>query len=234
MIITSSAQGIDYNELATLKELARLGAMETATDVTTGELADRLDISPQTISRRLHNLEEMKMITRTTRPDGQSVFVENEGVEALELEYQEYQDLFADRSALSLSGTVADGVGEGQHFVSLSGYHEQFVERLGYEPYPGTFNVHLTADSARKRTRLDRIDGIEIEGWEEDDRSYGGATAYPVRVETPTGERYERCHLLVPDRTHHGADELEVLAPDKLREALSVTEGEEVTVDVLR
>lgn len=234
MIITSSPKGIDYNELATLKELATMGALREETEVTTGELADRLDVSPQTISRRLRELEEMDTISRNRRPDGQTVFIKNDGVTALEDEYEEYRRLFTDRSTLELTGVVTTGVGEGEHFVSLPGYAEQFVERLGYEPYPGTFNLHLDERSARKRTRLERLDGVEIEAWESEDRTYGAAVAYPATLENTDGEAYQRAHVLVPERTHHGSEQLELIAPDRLRAALDVDDDAEVNVRVVR
>lgn len=234
MIITSSPSEIDYNELATLKELARMGAMDGETDVTTNELSGRLDISAQTISRRLRNLEQMKMISREARPDGQTVFVENPGVTALEQEYEEYKQLFEATGELELVGRVSEGVGEGEHFVSLPGYHEQFVDRLGYEPFPGTLNLHLDDHSVKMRTRLEAVEGISIDEWEEDGRTYGAATAYPARLETETEDVYREAHVLVPERTHHGDEQLEIIAPDELRDELDLDDDEVITVRVLR
>ena len=38
---------------------------------------------------------------------------------------------------------IVSGMGEGAYYMSLKGYRNQFIEKLGYEPYPGTLNVKL-------------------------------------------------------------------------------------------
>ncbi|OYR89260.1 hypothetical protein DJ71_04440, partial [Halorubrum sp. E3] len=46
------------------------------------------------------------------------------------------------------------------------------------------------------------------------------------------GERYEAVHAIVPDRTHHDDDQLELIAPDRLRDALDLADGDAVEVRV--
>jgi len=223
---------VGYDELATLKLVALAGALEGQTTVTCSDLAERLDASNQTASRRLQRLEDANYLTRELSGEGQRIALTDDGKRALQREYVEYRRLFEGNNDVTLHGTVTSGMGEGRHYISLSGYMEQFRDRLGYEPFPGTLNVDLSDESVRKRARMDSIDPVEIDGWETDDRTYGPAYCWPATVETPVGDRYEGTHVIAPERTHHGDDQLELIAPEKLRETLELEDGDELSIYV--
>ena len=218
-------------EVTTLKHLALAGGLEGEEKLSCAALADRLDASTQTASRRLQRLEENDCITREIVGDGQWIEILETGEQLLQAEYASYRRIFERDLVVELTGTVTSGMGEGRHYITLSGYMEQFREKLGYEPYPGTLNVDLTEDSIRSRARLDAIEPITIEGWESEDRTYGPAYCYPAAIETD-GMRYEELHVITPERTHHGDDHLELIAPDELREELDLADETEVTVFV--
>jgi riboflavin kinase len=218
-------------EVATLRELALEGAL-AGTTVTCAGLADRLDASNQTASRRLQRLEEAGLIEREVLSDGQRVELTADGEARLRREYADYRRIFeGEEAGVSLHGAVTAGMGEGRHYISLPGYMEQFVERLGYEPFAGTLNVELDEESVRERGRMDALDPVRIDGWEDDERTYGPAFCWPASLEAEAG-RYESVHVIAPERTHHGDDQLEVIAPDRLRDALDLDDGEVVTVHV--
>ena len=219
------------DQVETLRELALLGAMEGETKLSCSGLAERLDVSTQTASRRLQNLEQQEFIDRDVVGDGQWVVLSDRGARRLEQEYEAYRHIFEDPPAVELTGSVTSGMGEGKHYISLPGYMEQFREKLGYEPFPGTLNIDLNETSIRERPRLDALEPVTIEGWEDEDRTYGPAYCYRVQLVTPAGE-YEQAHLIAPERTHHGDDNLEVIAPEELRAVLELTDGTEVTVRV--
>ena len=44
--------------------------------------------------------------------------------------------------------------------------------------------------------------------------------------------RYERAHVIAPERTHHGEDQLEVIAPDRLRDEMDLEDDDELTIHV--
>jgi len=231
---------VGYDELATLKLLALDGGFDGGSKTSCSVLADRLDASNQTASRRLQTLGDAGLIERERVTDGQWVQITADGERALRREYAEYRRLFESSTAISLSGTVTAGMGEGRHYISLPGYMAQFAERLGYEPFPGTLNVALDAESVRTRAGLGALRPIHIDGWEDDDRTYGPAVCYPATVvpdaANPTGEtrskRYENAHVIAPERTHHDEDQLELIAPDKLRDELALADGDDLTVRV--
>lgn len=228
--MTETQRALGADGLATLKHLALVGALGGEAKLSCSALAARLDASTQTASRRLQALDDGGYIDRDIVSDGQWVQVTTDGKHRLQAEYTDYRRLFEYDTTVELSGAVTSGMGEGRHYITLSGYAEQFVEKLGYEPFPGTLNIDLTKKSVRARSRLGTIDPVTIDGWENDERTYGPAYCYPATV--LAGESYEPAHVITPERTHHGDDHLEIIAPDRLREALSIEDGDEVTVRV--
>ncbi|SFR89531.1 CTP-dependent riboflavin kinase [Halomicrobium zhouii] len=229
--MATTSRAVGYDELATLKLLALDGALEGREKASCADIADRLDASNQTASRRLQRLEEADLIERDIVSDGQQIAITEVGEAALQREYADYQRIFDRGVGVDLGGIVTSGMGEGRHYITLPGYMEQFVEKLGYEPFAGTLNVDLLDESVRKRARMSAFDPITIEGWEDEERTYGPAYCYPASVVGGDGE-YEPAHVIAPERTHHGEDQLEVIAPEKLREVLDLADGDEVTVHV--
>ena len=229
--MSRTAERVGYDELATLKLVALDGALDGRTAVTCAALADRLDASTQTASRRLQRLEQGEYIERERVSDGQWIEVTRAGEQRLQAEYESYRRIFEQAETVELTGIVTSGMGEGRHYITLSGYMEQFREKLGYEPFAGTLNVDLTDESVRSRARLDALDPITIDGWEGEERTYGPAYCYPASLSTG-GETYERAHVIAPERTHHGDDHLELIAPDELRAQLPLSDETEVTIAV--
>jgi len=229
-VTTESAIG--HDELAVLKLLALDGGLDGDIKLSCSHLAARLDASNQTASRRLQRLETASLIDRETVSDGQWVAITEAGEQALHAEYEEYRRIFETDSEIELAGTVTSGMGEGRHYISLPGYQRQFDERLGYEPFPGTLNIELEQESIRRRTAIASLEPVPIDGWEDDERTYGPAVCHPATVETESGDRYTGAHIIAPERTHHDEDQLEVIAPEKLRTELDLDDGDRVTVFV--
>jgi riboflavin kinase len=227
----SGTREVGFDELAVLKLLALDGARRGEVKVSCGDLAGRLDASNQTASRRLQALEDADYVTRDLVSDGQWVAITEAGERTLEREYEDYRRIFDDPGELDLAGAVTSGMGEGRHYISLPGYNRQFNEKLGYDPYPGTLNVDLTKESQRARAAMQAMDGVPIDGWEDEERTYGSATCYPCTVAADDGE-FDTAHVIVPDRTHHDESQLELIAPEKLRDELGLLDGDEVTIRV--
>ncbi|VTT87019.1 DNA-binding HTH domain in riboflavin kinase / CTP-dependent archaeal riboflavin kinase [Halorubrum sp. DM2] len=227
---TDANTDVDPAALAALKHVGLVGGL-SETKVSCAALGDRLDASTQTASRRLQTLESAGYVERDVVSDGQWVRVTDAGEAALRAEYADYRRLFESDVELALRGAITGGMGEGRHYITLPGYAEQFRERLGYDPFPGTLNVNLTEESVRRRGEMAGIDAVPIDAWEGEDRTYGAATCYGVTL-VAGDERYEEVHAIVPDRTHHDDDQLELIAPDRLRDALDLEDGDAVEVRV--
>lgn len=233
-------------ELATLTvDPAEVAALRAVATLELGDERQRLDepvklscealggaigASAQTASRRLRELEDAGLVTRDPVGDGQWVTVTDDGVSLLRSEYESYRQLFEAPSIVEFVGHVTSGMGEGRHYITLDGYMTQFVERLGYEPFPGTLNLVLTDQSVRRRSRLEPVPSIPIDGWEDEQRTYGPATCYPAVVEGPHGELVREAHIIEPVRTHHDDDNLEVIAPVRIRDALEIEDDDRLLV----
>lgn len=223
---------IGADAVVTLRRIALDGGLAGETKLSCSGLAGDLDVSTQTASRRLQHLEEAGLIERETVGDGQWVSITDAGERALRREYESYRRVFEEPEVIELRGAVTSGMGEGRHYISLSGYMAQFRERLGYEPFPGTLNLDLDTESVRTRMGLSGFEPIPIDGWEDEERTYGPAVCYPASVTTTDGDAYDETHVIAPERTHHDEDQLELIAPVKLRDELNLADGNVLMVSV--
>ncbi|MFW5896333.1 MAG: DUF120 domain-containing protein [archaeon] len=224
---------VGADEVRALKRLALDGGLAGEVKLSCSAFADEIGTSTQTASRRLQRLESAGLIDRETVSDGQWIELTGDGEHVLRREYEDYRTVFEGPRTIELVGTISRGMGEGQHYISLSGYMEQFREKLGYEPFPGTLNVTMNEESVRRRAALRGFDSVHVEGWTGEDRTYGPASCYRATIEGPDGDCcYEDAHVIAPDRTHYDEDRLELIAPDRLRDVLDLEDGDRVRVYV--
>ncbi len=214
------------DSLEVLKHLGARGGLDTRVKVSCSDLAETLDTSDQTVSRRLQSLENSDAVEREIVADGQWITITEDGETVLRKEYESYRRIFEETTKLELTGEIVSGMGEGSYYIGLEGYQRQFRDRLGYEPFEGTLNVELTEESTRRRSALDDNEGILIEEWENEERTFGAATCYPASIEG------QEAHVIYPHRTHYPDDMLEVIAPVKLFDELDLEHGDDVTVEV--
>ena len=208
-------------EVETLKRLALLGAMKKDVNLSSSTFASLIGSSPQTASRRLLALEEEGYIERIVSNEGQQVRITEEGVLRLKADYRDYQRIFEDLHAERIRGRVAAGLGEGQYYISREGYRRQFSEKLGFDPSPGTLNLKLDEPFG-----LDESDpkSVRIEGFEDEGRTFGACRCRPVKINGIKGA------IVRPERTSYPATLLELIAPENLRVALALSDGDEVEV----
>lgn len=208
-----------------LKEIASLGALHSFIDVSTSELAKILGSSQQTASRRILELEQSGYIRREMGVRRQLVRLTEEGVNVLAREFAAYQKLFEKPDRVKVHGRVASGLGEGRYYLGQAGYVDQFREKLGFTPYPGTLNLEIEGPETNKLRLLKSTPMIRIEGFEAENRTFGAVDAWRARV-GPL-----ECAVILPQRTHH-VRTLEVVAAQYLREALGVKDGDGLDVEV--
>jgi len=218
--------------IRTLRELARLGALTTPFRLSSGELADRLDLSQQTASRQLQELEREGLIQRSLTAKGQVVNLSSRGRGLLEAEYFIYRDLFEAPPRLLIEGRVETGLGEGSYYITLPGYTTQFKEILGFSPFPGTLNLRPGGSMRPYVEQLRATSGTKIDGFTAEGRSFGGATCHLTTLfrsdipdETAMGA------VIIPHRTHYRRV-IEIISPSFLREKLNIQDGDRVTMEV--
>jgi riboflavin kinase len=128
-----------------------------------------------------------------------------------------------------LEGVVFTGLGEGAYYISKERYRKQFIEKLGFEPYPGTLNLKLTTDyDVKTRSELEAYPAVEIEGFKNEDRTFGPVKCYPVTIDNKV-----KGALILALRSHYDTSVIEIIAPVFLRKHLKLKDGYKVKVEVL-
>jgi riboflavin kinase len=129
-------------------------------------------------------------------------------------------------SRLDIEGTLVRGLGEGSFYMSLPGYRRQIKERLGFDPFPGTLNIRLDEGQKWKRQRLLEGEPVIIPGFRDRDRTYGDLFAFRCALGGREGA------IIVPLRTHHGPDILEIISSFNAKKELRKKDGERIKVVV--
>ena len=129
--------------LQTLKEIALLGGIRSKIEISSFELSKQLKASQQTASRYLLELDDKGFITRELGIKKRIVLITDLGVEALQDEYSQYQQVFELETKVRFKGKLTSGMGEGKYYTEQSGYVNQFKNKLGFAPYPGTLNIEI-------------------------------------------------------------------------------------------
>ncbi|MHA1311339.1 MAG: DUF120 domain-containing protein [Candidatus Helarchaeota archaeon] len=226
------------DHLIALIELAKLGAYDEKIKVSTRDLGSLLNISQQTASQRLIELEKLELIVRDPYGKYRIVQITNKGKKIIKKMYKTLKMVVETKTPKlpidfpdKIKGIVYTGLGEGAYYISLDGYANQFIEKLNFKPYPGTLNLKLNSlIELRKRRILEQSDfpKIRINGFKDGKRTFGPVDALKVLI---NGKIIGA--LLFIQRTHHGAPILEIIAPTFLREKLGLKDGDEVELEIL-
>ena len=219
-----------WRHLYTLIKLAEIGAHKRTTKISTEYLAEKLGISQQTASRYLIELERNGWIQRTITPEGSLIKASAKGEKELHELYSRLRFLIetAYPPSITLEGVVFTGLGEGAYYISKEHYKKQFTEKLGFNPYPGTLNIKLTTDyDLKTRTELDAYPAIEIQGFKNENRTFGVVKCYPATI----GNKIKGA-LIFALRSHYDSSVLEVIAPVCIRKRLSLRDGQKVKIEV--
>jgi len=193
------------------------------------EVARDTGMSQQSISRLLRTLEDRGLITRIVKGRGEYVEVTGEGLRMVEEMAGLVLGLLKEeKNIMVLEGVVVSGLGEGRYYISLPYYSGMIQKLLGFKPYPGTLNVRLTGDSVWKRRQLNAYRSLYIPGFRDEKRVYGGAWLFKAKI-----NGYEPAGIVIPERTSHGSEIIELVAPDYLRSVLGLKDGDRVVIEAL-
>ena len=116
LMAKSSAAVIGDDALAALKHIALDGGRSSAAKISCSTLADQLDVSTQTASRRIQRLEDSGFIERDVVADGQWVTITPRGESVLYTEYAQYRRILRrtraklNSLALSQAGWVKENI----------------------------------------------------------------------------------------------------------------------------
>lgn len=112
-------------------------------------------------------------------------------------------------------GTVGGGKDEGAAYVQL--YAHAIEQHVGFTPYPGTLNLNVR--EAIKPRVLHTINGFVKDGV-----TYGSVDYTPATINGHS------CAILLPRKSMHKKT-IELIAKEKLREELGLSDGDEVEVE---
>lgn len=221
----------EWRHLFTLLKIAEMGAYKRTAKISTEYLAEKLGASQQTASRYLIELEQKGWIKRTITHEGCLIKIDHAGTAELQKLYSNLKLLMEAKypPSVTLEGTVFTGLGEGAYYITKDHYRKQFLEKLGFDPYPGTLNLKLTSDyDIKTRAELEAYPAVEVEGFRNEDRTFGLVKCYPVMIENKI-----KGALISALRSHYDVSVLEIIAPVCLRKNLSLKDGHKVKVEVL-
>jgi riboflavin kinase len=220
-----------WRHFFTLYKLAEMGASRRTVKVSTEYFAAKIGLSQQTASRYLIQLEKKGWLKRTITPEGCLIRITDAGQQELKQLYSNLRMIFeaAYPPSVTLEGTLFSGLGEGAYYISKDGYRKQFIEKLGFDPYPGTLNIKLTTEyDIKTRTELEAYPAIELQGFQNESRSFGAVRCYPAVINNKV-----KGAIITAMRTHYDASVVELVAPVYIRGNLKLKDGQKVKIEVL-
>ena len=227
----STVDAHTWKSLFTLYKLAELGACSRTVKVSTEYLAEKMGVSQQTASRHLIHLDKSGWTNRMITPEGCLIKITDSGAAQLKKLYSGLRLIIEAPypPSVTLEGVLFTGLGEGAYYVTRDGYRRQFIEKLGFDPYPGTLNLKLTSEYDMKtRSELETYPGIELESFKDESRTFGSVMCYPAIINNRV-----KGALVCALRSHYDSSVMEIIAASFLRGKLKLKDGNKVKVEVL-
>lgn len=128
---------------------------------------------------------------------------------------------------LEIAGKIISGAGQGAFFTQLAWVKEQCQQKLGFSPWPGTLNLEISMDRVDLIEKFREKGGIELIS---PDANYCSGHVLPVSIEGL------KAAIIIPaeDVRVHAMNIIEIIAPEMLKAALDVEDGDQVTITINR
>ena len=213
-----------------MKFIALQGGTRHPIHISSTNLSQNLGVSQQSASRYLIELVDSGYLERRLAQGGQVITVLKKGISVLRKEFSEYSLIFGTQKEIEMKGALETGLGEGGYYISKKGYMDQFQKKLNWKPYEGTFNLRLNDDEVPKIEAMKAAEGILIEGFEQEGRTFGKAWVFKCSLKN--GKKIvNECAIISPKRTHYRRV-VEVISPIYLRDKLNAKDGDIFTIKV--
>jgi riboflavin kinase len=156
-------------------------------------------------------------------PSGNIISLTEKGKKILLKRRNELNRIFSVQKPFQIAGKVKSGLGEGKYYINLPGYQKQFKEKLGGKVFPGTLNLEV--NEFELADFLSSKKGVFIEGFSGKQRSFGSAFVFRVKL-----NGLSECFAIVPERTTHPKNILEIISFFNLRKKLKLKDNDVVFV----
>ena len=220
---------LKIQHLLTLSYLLSKGAKYNYVTLTSSSLGKNIHKSQQAASKHLLELEQNKFITRIITGRKISVKITSKGFsEIVKLSSTLQKSLDSSPSHVDLEGTLISGMGEGAYYMGLKGYSKQFKSKIGYVPFPGTFNVRLDQKIHQESIKqFETLDGIKIKSFSDGKRTYGWVKCFSAKLNNTIN-----CQLIILERTHHDDSVIELISKVSLRKNSKFKDGSKVSIKI--
>ena len=220
---------LKIQHLLTLSYLLSEGAKYNYVTLTSSSLGKNIHKSQQAASKHLLELEQNKFITRIISGRKISVKITSKGFsEIVKLSSTLQKSLDSSPSHVDLEGTLISGMGEGAYYMGLKGYSKQFKSKIGYVPFPGTFNVRLDQKIHQESIKqFETLDGIKIKSFSDGKRTYGWVKCFSAKLNNTIN-----CQLIILERTHHDDSVIELISKVCLRKNSKFKDGSKVSIKI--
>jgi riboflavin kinase, archaea type len=123
---------------------------------------------------------------------------------------------------MKIQGEIISGDNEGEYFMSLDVYKIQFMGILGFEPFPGTLNLKISAESVDIIHKLkEQMDNVKGKG------NFGDVKLIKASLNNGVDGA-----LVFPVKTSHKLEILEFIAPENVRKLMKLQDGDLVTLEI--
>jgi CTP-dependent riboflavin kinase len=119
-----------------------------------------------------------------------------------------------------------EGLREAGNFTQIPWVKKQFISKLSIDPHPGTLNLDIVdPESIRNFKELKTTQGVEITP---EDPSFCSAKCYPILI---NGQL--KGAIVFPEVEDYPENKMELIASQKIKEALSLMTGDILEVEIL-
>lgn len=124
---------------------------------------------------------------------------------------------------MELKGIVTTGLGKAAYFLGQDFYKNQFMDKCGFTPFPGTLNLIVDEE------KLDdiRLMKNSCKNVIKPDEGFGGVKYIKATLnEEIVGA------IVFPDKTTHTENYLEFISKDKLRDKYGFEDGDVLKLEI--
>ncbi len=128
--------------------------------------------------------------------------------------------------SIAIKGRITEGLKESSFFTHLPWVREQFITKLGIDPYPGTLNLDIVdAEDVEKLREIKQRRGIEIVPAEP---GFCLAKCFHILVCGKINGA-----IIIPQVPDYPESKLEIISSVSVKDVLSLKAGDLVLVEIL-